>query len=319
MDIDQAFQNLVDKVVSWVEGFIIALPNIVAALLIVIGFLLLARLAQRFVGQAADRVSSYKQVNRLLATLSYVAVLAVGVFIALGVLELTGMVAALLGGVGIIGLAVGFAFQDITTNFISGVLLSIRRPFREGDVIETNDFFGVVREVNLRSTLVRTFQGELVSIPNKEVYQNPMVNYSYLGKRRVDLSCGVAYGDDLEKARRVAIEAIEAIDERDKSQDVELFYNAFGGSSVDFTLRFWIDFEKQTDFLKAQSEAIMRLKRAFDEQGITIPFPIRTLDFGVVGGEKLSDVLPPSLYEQNGENRSRDLRSASEPGSAGAA
>lgn len=300
LDVGAALQGALDKVIGWGEEFVRLVPNIVAALLIVIVFYLVAKLVRRLVRRIMERVSGYTQVNSLLSTIAYVAVLAIGLFVALSVLNLSKAVTTLLAGAGVIGLALGFAFQDIAANFISGIMLAVRRPFTENDIIETNDYSGIVREINLRTTKLRTFQGPIVIIPNSAVLGNPLTNYSLLGQRRVDLSCGVAYGDDLEEARRAAIEAIEGVEARDQNREVELFYDEFGGSSVNFKLRFWVSFKKQTDFLSAQSEAIMRLKKAFDDRGITIPFPIRTLDFGVVGGEKLSEVLPKSLYKENG-------------------
>ncbi len=300
MNLENTFSNLVDKLAGWLEGFILMLPNLVVAVLLVVVFWLAARLARRLILQVMERVSSYQQVNKLLATAGYVAVLAAGTFIALGVLDLDKAVTSLLAGAGIIGLALGFAFQDIAANFISGILMSIRRPFTEGDIVKTNDYFGTVVDVNLRSTYLQTFQGQLVVIPNKEVFQSPLINYSKTQRQRIDLRCGVAYGDDLEQAEQVALEAVRSIDYRDQDRDVELYYEDFGDSSINFVVRFWIDFHKQTDFLKARSDAIKRIKRAFDENGITIPFPIRTLDFGVVGGEKLSEVLPQHLYAPNG-------------------
>ena len=296
MNLEATWTAVLEKLASWLDTLIIMLPNFGAAILIVIAAALLARLVRHVVEGVLGRASRYHHVNRLLATISYILVLGTGLFIALGVLNLDKTVTSLLAGVGIIGLALGFAFQDIAANFISGVLLSIRRPFREGEIVESNDYTGVISELNLRATHIRTFQGQLVIIPNKDVFQNPLVNFSRQRRRRVDLVCGVAYGDDLERAREIAVEAISGLEMRDSSREVELFYDEFGESSINFKLRFWIDFAKQTDFLHAQSEAIMRLKRAFDENDITIPFPIRTLDFGVVGGEKLSEALPEQLY-----------------------
>ena len=292
LDIQRALQAMTEKVAGWVEGFIQTIPNLVAAVLVLVLFWLAAKVARKILARLLERVSSYRAVNRLLATIAYVAVVAVGLFVALGVLNLDKTVTSLLAGAGILGLAIGFAAQDTVENLLSGILLSIRRPIREGDIVETGDTFGVVREINLRATQVRAPQGQIVYIPNSQVFKNPLTNYSQLGRRRVDLACGVAYGDDLEKARRIAIEAIEAVEARDESRDVELFYDEFGGSSVNFTLRFWIDFSRsQAEFLSARSEAIMRLKKAFDENDITIPFPIRTLDFGVVGGVPLAEEL----------------------------
>ena len=138
---------------------------------------------------------------------------------------------------------------------------------------------------------MHSFQGQEVIIPNREVLQNPLINFSHNGTRRVDIDCGVAYGDDLEKVKRVVIDAVSKIENRQKEKDVEFFFKEFGGSSINFDVRFWIDFKGQKDFLAAQHEAIIKVKQAFDENDIMIPFPIRTLDFGIKGGEKLDAML----------------------------
>lgn len=299
MNIDQAVEALVEKLNTWLAELIALLPNLIIAVLLLIAAVFAARLAQRGVKRVMERVSPYAHVNNLMATVARVAVLVAGLFAALTVVELDEVVVTLLAGVGVIGLALGFAFQDIAANFISGLLLAVRRPFREGDLLETNEHLGQVEEINLRTTILDTFQGQRVIIPNQEVLGNPMINYSQLGRRRIDLSCGVAYGDDLERAKAVALETVRGIEYRDESRTVDLYYNEFGGSSVNFVICFWVEFTKQSDFLRAQSDSIVRLKNAFDEAGITIPFPICTLDFGVVGGEKLNEMLPPSMYRDD--------------------
>lgn len=314
----EAVQQVVAKLNTWLTNFIELLPNLVVALLVFALFVFLARLAHKALRRLMNRVSSHGHVNSLMATMGRIAVMAVGFFLALDIVGLDDVVLTILAGVGVLGLALGFAFQDIATNFISGFLLAIRRPFREGEIIETNDYLGKVEEINLRTTILDTFQGQRVIIPNQEVLANPLINFSQRGRRRIDLSCGVAYGDDLEKAKEVAIETVESIEYRDESRDVDLYYNEFGGSSVNFVIRFWVAFTKQTDYLHAQSDSIMRLKRAYDEAGITIPFPIRTLDFGVVGGEKLNEVLPRSLYREDGAPAA-ETASGSPPRSSDAA
>ena len=301
MNFSAMFGSLVDKLEGWLEALILLLPNLVVALLIVFVTAFVARMVRSGIKSVLGRTSSYEQVNRLLATVVYVIVLAVGTFIALGIVGADKAVTSLLAGAGILGLALGFAFQDLAANFIAGILLSIRRPFVEGDLIETSDYMGTVVEVNLRSTRIRTFQGQIAIIPNSNVFQNPVENYS-TGHRRVDLSCGVAYGDDLEHAHTIALDAINGLDFVDADRPVDLYFNEFGDSSVNFVLRYWIAFRGQADFLTAQSEGIIALKKAFDEAGITIPFPIRTLDFGVVGGERLDEVLPRRFYDGEGAN-----------------
>ncbi len=305
MNLTETFGDLADKMQGWLEQLILLLPNLVAAVLIVIVTVFVSRLVRRVVKGLLGRTSSYEQVNHLLATIAYVVVFAVGTFIALGVIGADKAVTSLLAGAGILGLALGFAFQDLAANFIAGILLSIRRPFLEGDIIETNDYMGIVDEINLRSTRIRTFQGQIAIIPNAMVFQNPVENFS-TRHRRVDLSCGVAYGDDLEQARALALGAVNGLDVVDTDRPVDLYFNEFGDSSINFVLRFWVSFGKQTDFLTAQSEAIIAIKKAFDEGGVTIPFPIRTLDFGVVGGERLDEILPRRFYDGTGDGSSDD-------------
>jgi small conductance mechanosensitive channel len=299
--IGDASQLLVENLQSWLAGLIELLPKLGLALVVILLTFLVARLVRRGVRNVMRRVSEYEHVNNLVATIARVGLIVGGLFIALTIIELGEVVAALLAGVGVAGLALGFAFQDIAANFISGFILAIRRPFREGDILETGDHIGIVEEINLRTTIIDSFQGQRVIIPNQDVLGHPMINYSERGMRRIDLSCGVAYGDDLEKAKQVALETVENIEYREESKGVDLYYNEFGDSSVNFVVRFWVEFTKQTDYLRAQSDSIMRLKKAYDDTDLTIPFPIRTLDFGVVGGEKLNEVLPRSMYRENGD------------------
>ncbi len=285
------YSTLTEKLMNWLETTIAMLPNLVVALLILIAFFILGRLVRRGVKHMLEKATSNKTIINLLETIVGVLIIGIGVFIALSVLKLDGAVTSLLAGAGIIGLALGFAFQDIASNFISGIILSIRHPFGIGDIIETNDFYGTVQKMDLRNTIIRTPQGQIVYIPNKSVFENPLENYTSSGERRIDLECGVSYGDDLEKAKEVVIEAIETLDNYNDDKEVEFYYDEFGGSSINFEVRFWVNFKSNSDFLSARSDAIIAIMKAFDETDIMIPFPIRTLDFGVRGGEKLNEML----------------------------
>lgn len=279
MNLVDAWNLLSRKLTGWGRQFVLLLPNLLLAVLVVVVTWLAARLVRNLVARLLKRVSHSEQVNWLVAQAAYVAVFAAGTFVALGILGLDKTVASLMAGAGIVTLALGFAFQDIAANLMAGIYLSVRRPFRRGQLIKTQDFFGTVNQINLRWTEVYTQQGQLVLIPNKQVFENPIMNYSSLGRRRIDLSVGVSYKDDLARAREVAIRAVEEIPVRLPDRPIELYYEEFGESSVNFVIRFWISFSKQGDYLGARSEAIERIKKAFDAEGITIPFPTRTLDF----------------------------------------
>ncbi len=292
MEFSGAFRSLVDKVEGWVTTFITMLPNIGAAIVVMIFFWAIGRVARKILDNVIGRFSSNSQIARLLGNIAYAAIVVIGIFIGLSILNLQKTVTTLLAGVGIAGLALGFAFQDLAANFMAGILMAIRRPFELGDLILSNGFLGKVKETNLRTTMIQTLDGQIVMVPNRKVFDEPMTNYTASGRRRVDLSVGVSYGDNLQKAKQVAIEAVEKIEERDKEREVELFYEEFGGSSINFVIRFWMTSTEQRDYLQARSEAVLRIQKAFDDAGITIPFPIRTLDFGIVGGKTLAEMLP---------------------------
>ena len=292
MGIQNAWNLLVGKVMGWARDFVLLLPNLAVAVAVLIGFWLLAKLARNLLHRLLHRISHSEQVNRVLEQALFLALVAAGLFIALGILGLQKTVASLLAGAGIIGLALGFAFQDIAANFMAGIFLSIEHPFRAGHLIESKDIQGIVRRIHLRWTEIRTPQGQVVLVPNKQVFENPIINYSTTGQRRVDIKVGVSYGDDLDQVKQVAVAALEQVSTRKPDTEVELYFEEFGESSINLVARFWIEFQsKQSDYLQARSEAVERLKKAFYDKGITLPFPTRTLDFAVKGGETLSEVL----------------------------
>ena len=290
-ELNDAYGIVTGKIEDWITTFISMLPNLVVALFVLIIFYVMGKLARKAVVNILKKATDNKTITNLMETIIGIIIIGIGVFIALSVLQLDGAVTSLLAGAGIIGLALGFAFQDIASNFISGVILSVRHPFGIGDIIETNDIYGTVQKLNLRNTILKTMNGQIVYMPNKKVFENALTNYTKTGLRRVELVCGVSYGDDLEKVKKVSIEAVDNVENVISDHGVQFHYDEFGDSSINFTLRFWVRFGVHLDFLSARSDSVMALKKAFDENDIMIPFPIRTLDFGIRGGEKLDTML----------------------------
>ncbi len=298
MNVKNVYHTISDKLQEWLNTLIQMLPNIAVAIIIVVVFYLIARLVKKGTSRLLNQLSSHIAVIKLISQVMFLIVFLIGFFIALGILNLDKAVTTLLAGAGIVGLALGFAFQDIAANFISGIIITIRQPFRINDIIKSNDYFGTVTEITLRTTNIVTFQGEQVLIPNKDVFQKPLINFSYTGERRVDLGVGISYGDDLEKVKKVTVEAVKSVSNRLENKDPELFYSEFGNSSINFIIRIWTKYTSEKEFKHSISDAIMKIKKAYDENDIMIPFPIRTLDFGIKGGEKLSDVLPSNNSEK---------------------
>lgn len=277
------------------------LPNIAVAILFGAIFYILARLGKYAVRKIDKHTAGDSALVRLLANAVYAAILALGLFVILSVVQLDKAVTSLLAGAGIIGLALGFAFQDTAANLLAGIILAIRKPIKIGDIIESNDHTGIVKALNLRSTIIRNFQGEAVYIPNKSVLYNPIVNFSRYPARRLDLTVGVSYGEDLSKVKKVALEAVKDIEHLDKNKKTHVWFKSFGDSSINFTLAIWMDAVKQPMFNTFRSDVIMALKTAFDQNDIMIPFPIRTLDFGIKGGEKLNE-MELHMSNTNGKN-----------------
>lgn len=289
-EFERPIEVVTNKVESWIEVLVDMIPNMLLSVILLILFIVLSRLVRKLFIKVFRKSSDNKALEGLFSTIIYYAMLGIGLFIILDILNLNKAVTSLLAGVGVVGLALGFAFQDIAANFVSGIILAFRKPFMIGDVVVVGDLMGIVDRTNLRVTVIRTYQGQEVYVPNKDVLSNPITNYSVLEQRRIDLAVGVSYGDDLHKVRDLVLNTLQNMEGVIRKEDMIFTYKEFGDSSINFEIKFWIKFPDNPSFLEMRSKAIMAIKDAFDEHDITIPFPIRTLDFGIKGGEKLSEM-----------------------------
>jgi len=216
----------------------------------------------------------------MLGKLIFAATILIGFFIALGVMDLDKALTSVLAGAGVVGLAIGLALQGTLGNTVSGLVLSFLPKVRIGDYIESGDKKGYVSEISLRNIVIRQTDNEYVIIPNSTFVDNPFTNYSWSDRSRIDVSCGVGYEDDLEKVEQLVTKIISDNFEQRENEGVEFFFTEFGDSSINFVTRFWIESTKPKPKLAAQHKAIKLIKKYFDAEGINIPFPIRTLDFG---------------------------------------
>jgi small conductance mechanosensitive channel len=292
-DLKQVSNTVLDKLKEWLNTAIELLPNIALAVVILIVGYLAAKFTSKYSEKYITKLSKNATIGSFLSKLLFILIFVLAGVLALSVMNLDKTISSILAGLGIVGLALGFAFQDTAANLMSGIYISFKQPFGLGDIIETtHGHMGKVIDINLRVTKVRLFDGPVVYVPNKYLFQDYFINYTITGKRRFRLECGVSYGDDLEKVERVAIEALESIPSRLKSEDVTIHWKEFGSSSINFSVNVWMEYDReQSDYITTRNESIKALKKAFDENDITIPFPIRTLDFGIKGGEHLREEL----------------------------
>ncbi|WP_221394360.1 mechanosensitive ion channel family protein [Dyadobacter sp. NIV53] len=278
LQISRIVNPITAKLDNWFDASIRFVPNIIIALLILIFFKYLADYVSKIVSRILGRASHNIALVGLISTITKIAIMMTGVFFALGTLGLEKTVASLVAGAGVLALAIGFAFQDLTANFISGAFIAIQRPIKVGDVIETNGYTGRVKSIGLRSVKLDNFAGQQVELPSKDIFQKPIVNFTYSGERRVLLECGVSYHDDLTLVEELATSVIKDFDFLSAIRPVEFNYTKFGDSSIDFQILFWID-QVKIGPGTAKSVAIKAIKKAFDENKISIPYPTRTMEY----------------------------------------
>ncbi|MDQ0106508.1 small-conductance mechanosensitive channel [Chitinophaga terrae (ex Kim and Jung 2007)] len=204
-------EMIYNKLHGWLDTAVKMLPNLVVAILVFIFFLFIARFIRKITYSFSNRLSEAPAISNLVASIVYLIFLLIGVFIALNVLRLDKAVTSLLAGAGIIGLALGFAFQDLTANFISGIFITFKKPFEVGHVIETNGFTGTVSEIELRSTTMVTDDGLHVIIPNKDVFQKPIINHSLTPMRRIVLSFAIPMNVQLADAERIITDIVKGM------------------------------------------------------------------------------------------------------------
>ena len=247
-------------------------PKLLLALITLLVGLWLIRLVHKGVDKGMDRAGVEPTLQRFLLSLTSVllkGVLFVSVITMIGV-ETTSIIAML----GAAGLAVGLALQGSLANFAGGVLILFFKPFKAGDVIEAQGHVGRVREIQIFNTLLLTLDNQLVVIPNGLLSNDCIKNVFHEPTRRVDMTFGVSYGDDVAHVRRVLEEVVAADDRILKDPAHEIFMSAHADSSINFLVRVWADSD---DYWPVYFGTIEAVKLAFDREEITIPFPQRDL------------------------------------------
>jgi len=265
MDFQTIFQN-------WLASFFDYLPKLIAGLVIFIVTVVGSSFfAKWVVGLVSKKIES-KELHRLIFLISRWSVLIVGTIMALDQVnfDVTGFIA----GLGVAGFTIGFALQDIAKNFISGLLLLYRQPFNLADMIQVADFQGVVKEINIRDTVVQTVDGELVIIPNQTVFSNPIVNFSDTNLRRRRVEIGLGYEEDADAAMSLFLDAISAVPGVEKEPEPTIQAEALGDSTLTISVIFWVD-QQKNNLLTVHSEVVKAIKTASETHHINLPYPIQ--------------------------------------------
>ena len=272
--------KILNKLDSWKEILITNLPNIaIATVVMILAYFAsgaINSLVKKIIGNRIKQESVKNLVSRLASALIFL----VGLYFAMTILKFDDTLKTIISAAGVSGIVIGLALQGTLSNTISGVVLSFRKNLNIGNWVETNGYAGQVIDINLNYFVIREADNNTVIIPNKTIIENPFKNYSLTTKMRISIECGIEYNADLERVEELTKKVIQQnFNQEEIGKKVEFYYTEFGDSSINFLCRFWVDSKNALQKLKAKSDAIIHIKKAFDKEGISIPFPIRTLEF----------------------------------------
>lgn len=252
------------------------LPSLLGALLVML-FTWLVALAVRHAAMIwAERTEGDRNTEVLIGRLCYGVVWVIGAIIALGVLGLN--FAALLGTLGLTGVAIGFSLQDVLSNYISGVILLAARPFRIGDQVVINEYEGTITQIQLRATTMQTYDGRLVYIPNQEVFQASITNNTASPVRRSSVMVGIDYDADIPQAMQVIADQVAQVEGVEAEPAPLVLVRELGASTVNLETRFWVNSRRQS-FLQVTSEVLSSIKQSLQEAQIEMPTDIYTVMF----------------------------------------
>ena len=268
---------VLDRIRTQTLNFIKALPLIGLALLVLTVFVLLGNFlaGRQFLWR---KIAPNPFLADLMAQATRVIILLLGIILALNLLGAAAVITTILGGAGVIGLAIGFAVRDTVENYISSVMLSLRQPFRAKDHVVINDLEGIVVRLTSRATILMTLDGNHMRIPNAAVFKGIILNYSTNPERRFEFELGVDAEDDPVAGMKAGLDAIRELDFILQDPEPDALINTVGDSNIVLTFYAWID-QRETNFAKARSLAIRAAMRALEEQGFTLPEPIYRLRF----------------------------------------
>ena len=286
----QEFMHTLDPAIKRIsdiwQDLIAAVPGIVIAIVVFLLFQLAARMVRRVAYRIVADRENHVSLALLLGRLIQGGIVFMGAMIALVIALPSFQPAQMIQLLGISSVAIGFAFKDILQNFLAGLLLLMTEPFRLNDQVKIGEFEGTVEDIQTRATVICTYDGRRVVIPNGEVFNKAIeVNTAY-EKRRLEHDLSIGYDEDIEVARKVLLDTLRSAPNVLNEPSPEVLAMELGDSSIVLRARWWITPPRQIDVMQARDQVVTMAKRALDKAGIEIPYP--------------KHVVIMSPYESNG-------------------
>ena len=270
----QAMHDALITIQGMLSQIIAFAPRLLAGLIVGVIMWLIARWVREGGRRWSQRSDAPEEVETLITTALYIAALLLGATITLATLGVR--VYALVTGLGVSGLIVGFALKDIIENLLAGALLLIQRPFGIGDLITVNDVTGLVTHIQIRSTTIKTFDNLQVIVPNQTVYTSVLTNYQTYPVRRRHVSLGIGYKEDLAHAIQALLDAARGVAGVAADPVPFISMDDFGDSAITGGLYYYIDTSKD-DFGSTHNDVLAALQKASREMDIDLPYPTMTI------------------------------------------
>lgn len=269
-------------------GFLARLPYLVLALVVLALFYAVGRVVRRAAHEAGERTRLDVHLADIFGRIAVVLITGFGALVAAVIVFPSFTPGALVQGLGVTSVAVGFAFKDILQNFFAGILLLLRKPFVVGDQIRVKDFEGTVEEITTRSTRLKTYDGERVVLPNGDVYTSSILVRTAYAKRRAKFTVGIGYSDSIEEARSTILRVVGETEGVLADPPPEAYVEELAGSSVNLAVYFWTK-SPQADVLAARGRVAAAIKEGLDAAHIDMPFPHTVVLFHDQTGHETKD------------------------------
>ena len=271
------------------NSFLYRVPYILFAIIVFALFILAARVVSGAINTTGRRTRFDVTLANLLGRLASFVITILGLFVGAVIIFPAFKPGDLVAGLGITSVAIGFAFKDVLQNFFAGILILWRKPFIVGDQLRFKEYEGTVEEITVRSTRLKTFDGERAVIPNGDVYTNAVLVKTAYDKRRVKFLVGIGYLDDIENGRATIRKVLDDTPGVLHDPGPWIYVTELAPSSVNFTVYFWVESE-QANVLRVSDAVATGIKYALDEAGIDMPYPHNVVLFHDATGTRDGDI-----------------------------
>lgn len=252
------------------SNFIYRLPGLAVGILVMVIFITLATPLSRLLVKPLTRATTSPLLRSVIQRSISTVVVLLGIYLFLFLAGLTGFAIAVVSGTGVVGLILGFAFRDIAENFISSLLLTVQRPFRIGDIVQINEFTGIIQKVTARASTLVDFDGNHIQIPNATIYKGVIKNLTANPLMRGNFIVGVGYDANVQQAQQIAQSVIASQSNVLIDPEPQVLIDNLGSSTYNIKVYFWVDVEK-TSVLKMASLLMRNIVAAYTDAGISMP------------------------------------------------